>query len=383
MKWTRWLWVCGAFGLVVAETVAGCSAGSGGDEEGAGAGKAAATSVGAGQGGDTGCATDTFPGELVPLDLLVVLDRSDSMVDDGKWGAVISALQAFVADPSSDGVGLGLQYFPTQPSGPIPDCPNCGYYGPCIPGANVCGGSFSPNDSCDPADYTSPDIPIATLPGVRATFESSLASTEPEGASTPSQPAMEGAVQYATEWAAANPAHITLIVYASDGEPTNCTPNSISGVAAAAGAALAAAPSVKTFVVGVGSELSSLQQIASAGGTGQAYLVDTGGNVTDQFIEALHQIRETGQCQFQIPLPSDGIPDFGRVNVTLVDPDDPSANTQLANVGSAEACGADGGWYYDNAADPRVIVLCPASCDRVKQEDLDVSVVLGCQTIVP
>jgi hypothetical protein len=285
---------------------------------------------------------------------------------------------------------MGIQYFPIPPSGAIPGAcngdpndPVCGYYGPCLPGFNVCGGSFSPNDSCDPADYAGAEVGIAELPGVAGAIQGSLSAHSPTGDSTPTQPGFEGAVAYATGWAAANPTHLTFIVFATDGEPTNCNPNSVQGTADAAAAAAAANPSVKTFVIGVGPNLGSLNQIAQAGGTSQAYLVDTGGSATQQFIDALVEIRGQGECQFQIPVPAAGTPDFDRVNVSLVDPNDPNNEIPLYNVGSEAGCHpTDGGWYYDNPADPHVILLCPASCDQVRSSDWDIDVKLGCKTIV-
>ncbi len=382
----------------------GCSAGSsneignGGNNSGAGQGGALSSGIGGigvGQGGNnTGgsdaCAAETYDGELVPLDLHVVLDRSASMNDGGKWNAVISALQAFIAEPTSAGVGIGLQYFPVPPSSPVPTTcngdpndPACGLYGPCLPGFNLCGGSFAPNDSCDPVDYQTPEIPIALLPGVAQAVNDSLAANSPSGDSTPSQPSMEGAATYATTWAAMNPSHVTVIVLATDGEPTGCSTNSVNGTAAAAASAFAANPSVLTFVVGVGSELTSLNQIAQAGGTQQAFLVDTSANVTQQFIDALNEIRQTGACQVQIPVPTSGTPDFGKVNVNLVDPNDPTNKQELFNVGSEAGCDpVEGGWYYDDPNDPKTILLCDASCEQVNLTGWDVEVLLGCETIV-
>jgi hypothetical protein len=193
---------------------------------------------------------------------------------------------------------------------------------------------------------------------------------------------MEGAMTYATTWAAANPAHLTAIVFASDGDPTGCLNNGVSGTADAAAAALAANPSVPTFVIGVGTALTDLNQIAQAGGTTQAYLVDSGSNTTQEFIDALNKIREAGQCKFQIPTPNMGMADFNKVNVSLIDPNG-APPVELKNVGTAAGCDpTDGGWYYDDPAAPKIIELCPASCDAVMASDADVQVLLGCATIV-
>lgn len=325
------------------------------------------------------CAASSNPGQLVPLDLYVMLDRSSSMDDGSRWPSVVAAITEFVQSSDVAGIGMGIQYFPQDPSGTIPtSCTDCGLYGPCVPGWNVCSGSFAPDTSCDPVDYDSADVPIAELPGVRPAIEASIAGTSPQGSSTPTQPAYSGAVIYATTWAEAHPDHLTFIVFATDGEPNNCTYNSIQGTADLAAGAASATPSVKTYVIGVGTELAALNEIAAAGGTGAAMLVDTGGDVTQQFIQALNEIRESQTCKYQIPEPTTGTFDPNMVNVAVGDP--PS---RVYYVGSAASCDpTTGGWYYDNPTSPTMIELCPATCELVKVGALQVDVQVGCQTIV-
>jgi hypothetical protein len=330
------------------------------------------------------CAAETYAGEVVDLDMFVMLDRSGSMQDGNKWPSVVGALNEFVSAPESSGIGVGLGYFPTPPSGPIPrNCADCGNYGPCLPVVNQCAGSITGiSDSCDAVDYAAPALGIAPLPATAAAFQSALAGQGPDGASTPSQPALEGAAQYATQWAKAHPAHLTFIVFATDGEPTNCSNNSVQGTAAAAAEAGASSPAVRTFVIGVGDSLGALNQIAAAGGTDTAFVVDAGAGTTQQFIDALVAIRGLGQCKFQIPVPDSGEPDFNLVNVSFVDAAT-GAETPLANVPSAADCDpAGGGWYYDNPSAPKIIELCPQSCDHASSSSVDVQVKLGCKTLV-
>ncbi len=191
---------------------------------------------------------------------------------------------------------------------------------------------------------------------------------------------MRGALGYAVDWAAANPDHATVLVFATDGDPTNCTTNSVPGIASHVAAAQ---PAVKTFVVGVGSSLGNLDAIAAAGGTGQALLVDTAADVTQQFITAMNSVRAIGQCQLDIPDPEEGTPDYGKVNVAIVDPADDDNRITLANVPSEEDCDEiTGGWYYDDPQRPARIFLCPASCGELTGNAWDVEVLLGCATVV-
>ncbi len=62
------------------------------------------------------CAEEAVRGELVPVDLMLVLDASGSMNDDvggrTRWEQVAGAMVQFAADSRSAGLGLGFQTFP-------------------------------------------------------------------------------------------------------------------------------------------------------------------------------------------------------------------------------------------------------------------------------
>lgn len=344
------------------------------------------TAGGSGGGGvlPQGCASDTYDGQLVPLDMYVMLDKSGSMSDGGKWGAVSSGLTQFVDLPEVFDIGIGLAKFPTPPATPPavpPTCTvaaDCGAYGPCLPIFGCEGALMSGTESCVSVDYTTPIVPIANLPGNASAFKSALASISP-GGGTPTLPALQGALDYAKVWAEGHPDRITIVVLATDGLPTSCTGGEVAGVAAVAATAFAGTPSLKTFVIGVGSELSALNQIAQSGGTGQA-LILTGSNA-QEFLDALNQIRGAIGCQYVIPPPPAGQnPDYGRVNLAFTPEGGPQ--TLVKKVGGASECVGGPGWYYDNPANPTKILLCPSSCDTVEFTPGKMDIVLGCETIV-
>ncbi len=88
-------------------------------------------------------------------------------------------------------------------------------------------------------------------------------------------------------------------------------------------------------------------------------------------------------CDLAIPTPPAGqILDPRRINVAIVGA---STSIPLGNIRGAAACGATGGWYYDDEAAPRRVILCPASCERAQAEvrsgSAEVQVQFGCQTI--
>ncbi len=398
--------VLGALALALTGVAVACSSangesrvkGSGGASGSGGAdgGSAASSGFGGGSGSTglpPGCASNTYDGQLVPLDMFMVLDHSESMTDtvalgSTKWSAVTGAISQFVALPGLTGLGMGLGFFPNPPSTPPPSTcvtlNDCGNYGPCTSGkcATTCPLGFcnlGGTDSCDYPDYTTPVVPIAPLPGVGSQISSALSSQQPNGG-TPMDPALHGAIAYAEGWSQQHTDHITIVVLATDGNPSGCDPDNVNTVAARADQGLNSTPSIKTFVIGVGSSLTSLNKIAASGGTTQAIIVDTATNPGQQFLDALDQIRGAIGCNYNIPDSGGQAPDYGKVNVAFT----PSGGAQdiLKNTGNAGGCQGGPGWYYDNPSNPTQIILCPSSCDVVSNQPGKVDVVVGCQTIV-
>ncbi len=351
-----------------------------------GAGSGGAGTVGA-------CAADSSKGQQRPLDIFVMLDQSLSMnepVSGGgsKWTAVTGALTAFVQNPLS-GVAVGLQYFgqPRSASACPTGCKadaDCGPSGgPCAAGfciGCVGGGGFGA-DSCNAADYAKPDVEIAALPGVASAITTSIAAHKPS-TSTPTSAALEGAVDHAKAWAASNSGHVVVALLATDGDPTECDVN-LANIDAIAAAGAKGTPRVLTFVIGVGTSLNALNGIAQAGGTQSAFIVDTTKNVNQQFLDALNKIRGAAVgCHYRIPLPTNGTPDYTRVNVRYT----PGGGTPvlLPKVADATQCPASGdAWYYDDNTKPTDIVLCAGVCARVTADaNGQIDVLTGCQSVV-
>jgi hypothetical protein len=89
-------------------------------------------------------------------------------------------------------------------------------------------------------------------------------------------------------------------------------------------------------------------------------------------------------CELDIPEPSMGMIDYGKVNVKLASND---VGELLVFVGDASKCTATGGWYYDNPVKPEKVILCPASCDAAQDavgpgKQGSIQVLFGCETIV-
>jgi len=74
--------------------------------------------------------------------------------------------------------------------------------------------------------------------------------------------------------------------------------------------------------------------------------------------------------------------DAGRINVVV---SSMATRAVVGNVRDRAACGATGGWYYDDNRAPTRVTLCPATCDRTQQElaagSARIEVQFGCQTV--
>jgi hypothetical protein len=333
---------------------------------------------GAEQGGFDVCAKATNPAVMVPLDMYLLLDHSQSMLIGGAWELTVEALASFVDLPDLDGISLGVGFFPLPVSAPVPSCQSdsdCDpYAGPCEWGK--CNRGDPITDSCLAEDYATPAVPFAPLPDVGPAVNQAMASLSPEG-TTPMVPALRGAVAYVSPWAKSHPAHITAIVLATDGMPSVCYRQDVSDVAQVAAEAFAHDPPIKTFVVGYGMG-DALDSIAQAGGT---VAIDVNVSTADsELLAALNEIRKLADCRYQIPPPPPGENlQFQLVNVVHRVG---GTETTIPKVEDASACGSQPGWYYDDEAAPTQIVLCPSTCETVKVEQGDLEIVLGCQTVV-
>jgi Mg-chelatase subunit ChlD len=302
-----------------------------------------------------GCISVSKKAEKIPLDMVIGLDTSFSMDFDDKWTNVKAALESFVTNPSYADLGIGLQFFPIR-------------------------------KQCSVPDYEALAVTLGPEAQVSSPIMQALDSQMMAGG-TPTVPLLQGLVAYLQ--AHPNAAHKPVIVLATDGVPDDAcispvdgeTPNTLDNATAVAAAAYAATPSISTFVIGVGSELTALDAIAQAGGTGQATLVDTGGNAQQQFLAALDAARQTAiPCDFAIPAGS-GV-DPAATNVVYAPVGAPEQ--QFVFVSDAAGCAQapTDGWYFDNIVTPTEVILCDAACNMVKADDRgQVNVVFGCPRV--
>lgn len=401
------------------------------------------------------CYAQVRKGESLPLDMYVLLDKSSSMMEvtpSGfpKWDLIRAALESFLKDPGSTGIGIGLQYFPLRKPGVPVSCTThseCGGNGPCFTtactnqttltlcqsdadcGARAqgaclpfgacelypaggspvfCGPIGSPcsgglgqcldipdrwctnGTECTAGAYATPAVPIATLPAGAQPLITSLRATMPEGR-TPTAPALQGALDQARSWAATHPEHKVVAVLATDGLPTECSPTDIGQVAAIAGGGGAPIP---VFVIGVFTaedveSPANLNAIAQSGGTGQAFIVQTDGDVTKEFLAALDAVRGSAllSCELQVPA-GDAMKGLDYFQVNLQVAPASGESKQLIYVQNAAGCAASPGvgWYYDvdpKAQTPTKIIVCPDVCSSFQASPgATINLQIGCQTII-
>ena len=280
------------------------------------------------------CVNESAQADIVPLDIYVMLDKSGSMNWYGRWDAVTDALKTFVNDSNSTGITVALDYFPD-------------------------GGWPS---YCDWERYDDPAVAWIALPGGASTIESSLDGTGP-GGNTPTRPALEGAIAYARARETAMPTHKSIVVLATDGDPTSCSNNSIYDVRDEALAGRTGTPAIETYVIGVGN-VANLDLVAAAGSNTSAYIVSSGD--ASAFLAAMNDIRQQALgCEFTIPAnPGTGNidPDETLVSFKYGDTGTP---TELTRYTDEAACGTNDGYYYDDPTYPTTLYLCSNTCDTI------------------
>lgn len=323
-----------------------------------------------------GCVGQNFEAEGLTLDIYVMFDLSCSMscsvdrsgccresnnpdpLEAWRIQPVREAMRAFLQDPASAGIGVGLGYFGDNP--------------------------VAQNDDpqvCSLENYTDAAVGIQQLPGAAAQLITELDAAEPQGG-TPTHLGLNGACEYVTNWKAANPTHKVVILLVTDGIPEASCDANIQLATEAAEQCYAEGAGFETYVLGVvannSNSLDQLNQIAQAGGTEQAYLTDAA-DVSASVLAALNAIRADAAipCDLQIPPPPPGEDlNPALVNVGVCDPQGQIVSTPY--VESQAGCGTNQGWYYDNPTSPQQIRLCNATCETVNAAGSTLFFNVGC-----
>lgn len=340
--------------------------GQGGDAGGAGG------DILQGSGGNTpsgidensACATAAVEGKTLPVTMLIMFDKSGSMLENQKWAGAKAALIAFFQDPATAGLSVGLRFFPD-------DAPAAG-----------CNDQACSIDACSqplvpPGPLTAG--PAADDPQQKALVDA-VNSKNPKG-ETPMYAALGGAEAWAKTNAKVGERK-TVVVLVTDGEPTTCNTD-VDAIAALAKDAFES-KDVLTYTIGMpGSNADQLNKIAAAGGSQQAFLAGAG-SVTSLLVEALNSIQKAEiSCSYELPAatePGEEV-DPDKINVNYHDGS--GTFVTLPRVSGLDACPSSYGWYYDNPEKPATIQLCPTTCEQLQgNSGALVKILLGCATVV-
>lgn len=349
----------------------GASAGSGGGSSGTGGGTAGTgAGTGVGDGGpildtgltgdgqidpDSSCADLSLQAEAVPLDMYFMVDTSGSMMGEN-INALRNGLANFLNDPQSAGLGASAQEFP------IPEF-NDPY-----------------DETCDQNAYAKPAVPWAVLPN--PALVQWLQTVNADGY-TPSMPSLTGAVQACMDRIAVEPTHKCAVVFVTDGQPEgNCPPTGTSAQGPLGNVAAGAwGNGIPVFAIGFPGLNSTgqavLNTIAQQGGTTAPVIIQSG-NVGQEFIDTLNDIRGTALgCEYQMPTAEAGTVNPNLVKVTYT-PGGATEPQEIPRVDGPALCVGDG-WYYDDNAAPTKLIMCPATCDKMQADDEgEVQILLGC-----
>jgi hypothetical protein len=318
-------------------TPTGAAGGTAGSVSSPGGVDANATADGPSAGTDVNCGFETHKLARIPPEVLLILDRSESMGDpvpgsqNNRWTEMTNAIYGVLAQ-SNGQVSWGLKTFPTTPK--------------CNVGPGV-------------------EVPIsAASTNVASTI---MQSPFQVGNGTPTADAVTNGAAYMQSRTTTNPKYLLL---ATDGIPT-CTiaKGPTQSVAAIAQAKAAGLP---TFVLGIATSGTTadttLNDMATAGGEPRAgtplYYPATNGK---EIADALTQITTSlASCSFALdkapPSPDDVAVNVGPTRV-------PRDKTQT------------NGWDYEMGT-MTVRVFGP-SCDALKSgPGGDVSIIFGCPHVI-
>jgi hypothetical protein len=300
------------------------------------------------------CATQSIDGTIKPLHMVISVDVSGSMCETGsgkncddpnsKWQQAKAGLDAFARDASSKGVSVSL-----------------------IPwSGNACG------------DFSVPKLPVTDLPS--SAVKATLDNISPTSA-TPTSSALEGALTHANALKATADGKKIIIVFVTDGLPTACPGDGTEETQAAFDAALEKAEKIRAakvplYVLGVGNQLSKLDELASAGGSPDAngaipnaiaIPLSDPGRVNTLILSELKKIRGGDiPCESSIPLPPEkrGI-DYSQARVSLKG----GANDEALPY--SQNCENKKGWKYDprptSTTGATSIKLCAEACTLLRQ----------------
>jgi hypothetical protein len=290
-----------------------------------------------------------MPAQRKRVDLYLVVDANITLQYVGLWKFVIGGLRAFVQDPASAGIGVGLRYFGMQ----------C---------------------EADPYDKY-PTVEVGVLPDNAQALLDQINEGVDLSAS-PMLPALKGGIQHQARRAREHSDIKQVVVMVTDGFAQDITcPYSTKDVSDTAEAGFSSPEQIESYVLGFGSPdtniaiadellayFSSLDLIASKGGTYKA-ITPNPSNDPAPMRDALTKVRRAAQpCEYVRPA---GV-DPGYINFVF------DADERIPRVDDRAKCGQGSGFFYEK---PDTISLCEASCALLRNQDRAATLQIGCPSM--
>jgi von Willebrand factor type A domain len=322
-------------------------------------------SADAGNGEGEACASTSAAAQLQELALAFAFDVSGSMGEGDlpyhnkelKWDPVVAATEAFFESSDVARVAASMVFFPKQEE-----------------------------NRCDAELYATPDVPLQELPS--DAFGDAIGEIFPDRGGTPTLAVLQATIAYVDGLIDAGSTARHAIVLVTDGMPQGCSEETDS-IEAVAIAVSEVSSRIPVYVVGIANppteeepnppdNVTSLHQIAAAGGTSTAFLIDTGNptQTASDFEAAIEEIRASSlSCYLAIPdAPAGKTFDKEKVNVTM------TAEGDVSLLIYSEDCTEPAAWRYDDPANPSQIELCEATCQEIETyADVSVQVEFGCE----
>jgi hypothetical protein len=313
------------------------------------------------------CVDSVQTADVLPLDLVFLVDRSGSEAGP-EWDSASRAMLQFLSQGFRSPTQVALTFLPYA----VPE----DVFGDQI-GTSV--------DFCQYRVYENFVVPLGPVATQRSAFEKAIANAVlPSGvgfgSESPYYAALQGTYFAATKAQDAHPDHEVVVVVVGDGQPTDCPsygsvatdPSAIAGLAASA----LDYDGVRTFgITFTGIGLANMNAISTAGG-GVVY--NAMANTPQDLLDAMNQVaRSATDCTFKLPVPPAGQTlDPTRVQVEVTS--STGGRTTVPEVSEA-SCGQSPGWYYDNVSRPGKVIFCPSSCEALKADPIArVEVVIAC-----
>ncbi|HKP61367.1 MAG TPA: vWA domain-containing protein [Polyangiales bacterium] len=309
------------------------------------------------------CAKQTARATRQPVYLVFAFDVSGSMGKGDKpwhdrklkWEPVVAATKSFFEDAKSEGYSASLTFFPAD------------------------------DDRCDKASYLTPDVPMQALPSKQFGEALDAIGKEDWRGGTPTLFVIQGVFDQIDNSQKAHPGRYALVLV-TDGYPQDCDDDSIATVAELVKTRAADIP---TYVIGVTNPpikdapdvTTNLADIAKAGGTSKAYLIDTGNptQTTADLKRTVDEIRSAAiSCELAIPqAPAGQTFDKQKVSVRYT-----SGGSKSSLKYDAD-CKANTSWHYDDVKAPKEIVLCPDTCKVLQgDESAELAVDFECEPVI-